>query len=164
MIHSFSIKSLTSFSETPLHISALAGHLEFTEALLSEKSELASRLDSLNRSHLHLASAEGHTEVVKALLRANLDVCMVPDEEGRIPLHSAPNSVVEKLNGNTVLNLAVKYNQLKALRQLVTQLNEDKIFDFTDDLGNSVLHSAVMMKQSEIIRYLVSVSKVKKQR
>ena len=166
MIHSFFINSLTSFTETLLHISALAGHFEFTEALLNEKFELASRLDSLNRSPLHLASAEGHTEIAKALLRANLDVCMVPDEEGRIPLHLAvirgqvevirelinaqPNSVLEKLNGYTVLHIAVKYNQLKALKQLVTQLNEDEILDFTDHLGNTILHLAVMLKQSEV--------------
>ena len=165
MIYSFSIKSLTSFSETPLHISALAGHLEFTEAHFSEKSELAFRLNSLYRSPLHLTLAEGHTEVVKALLRANLDVCMVPDEEGRIPLHLAvirgqvevirelinaqPNSVLEKLNGYTVLHIAVKYNQLKALRQLVTQLNEDEIFDFIDHLSNNILHLTIMLKQVE---------------
>ncbi|XVE88660.1 hypothetical protein DITRI_Ditri19aG0087200 [Diplodiscus trichospermus] len=169
--------SLTSFTETPLHISALAGHLDFTEALLTQKSQLATRLDSLNRSPLHLASSEGHTEVVKALLRANLDVCLVPDEDGRIPLHLAvmrgqveviqelitaqPNSVLEKLHGDTVLHLAVRYNQLTALRQLVTQMNEDEILDFTDHLGNTILHSAVMLKQSEMIKYLVSVSKVK---
>ncbi|XVE88661.1 hypothetical protein DITRI_Ditri19aG0087300 [Diplodiscus trichospermus] len=170
--------SLTSFTETPLHISALAGHLEFTEALLAEKSQLATRLDSRNRSPLHLASAEGHTEVVKALLCANLDVCLVPDEEGRIPLHLAvmrgqveviqelinaqPNSVLEKLHGDSVLHLAVKYNQLKALRQLVTQLNDQyEIFDFTDHQGNTILHSAVMLKQSETITYLVSVPKIK---
>ncbi|XVF25186.1 hypothetical protein REPUB_Repub13aG0191600 [Reevesia pubescens] len=169
--------SLTSFNETPLHISALAGHLDFTKALLSEKPELASRLDSRNRSALHLASAEGHKEIVKAVLRANIDVCVVRDGEGRIPLHLAvmrgqveviqelinaqPNSVFEKLNENTVLHLSVKYNQLKALRQLVAQLNEHELFDFTDHLGNTILHSAVMLKQSETIRYLVSVPKIK---
>ncbi|XVE51894.1 hypothetical protein DITRI_Ditri02bG0077500 [Diplodiscus trichospermus] len=169
--------SLTSLNETPLHISALARYLEFTEALLSEKPQLASTLDSRKRSPLHLASAEGHTEIVKALLRVNIDVCMAPDEEGRIPLHLAvmrgqvevirelinaqPYSILEKLNGNTVLHLAVKYNQLKALRQLVAQLNRNELFDSTDHLGNTILHSAVMLKKSEIIGYLVSVSEVK---
>ncbi|XWS12110.1 hypothetical protein CRYUN_Cryun37aG0062100 [Craigia yunnanensis] len=134
--------------------------------LSSEKSELATRLDSRNRSPLHLASAEGYTEIAKALLRANLDVCMVPDEEGRIPLHLAVirgqvevirelinaqhKLVLEKMNGYTVLHLTVKYNQLKALKQLVIQLNEDEILDFTDHLGNTILHSAVMLKQSEV--------------
>ncbi|XP_022714540.1 uncharacterized protein LOC111274173 [Durio zibethinus] len=90
---------------------------------------------------------------------------MVLDEEGRIPLHLAvmrgqvevihelinaqPESVLEKLNGTTVLHLAVKYNQLKALKQLVTQLKENEVFDFTDHLGNTILHSATMLKQSE---------------
>ncbi|XVE88843.1 hypothetical protein DITRI_Ditri19aG0101500 [Diplodiscus trichospermus] len=147
--------SLTSLTETPLHISALAGHLEFTQALLSENSELATRLDSRHRSPLHLASAEGHTEVVKALLHVNLDVCLARDEEGRIPLHLAvmrgqveviqelihaePNSVFEKLNGDTVLHLAVKYNQLKALRQLVTLLDDQYEINVLNKMSFSAL-------------------------
>jgi ankyrin repeat protein len=52
--------SLTSFNETPLHIAALLGHLEFSRVLLNKKPKLTEEVDSLGRTPLHLASAEGH--------------------------------------------------------------------------------------------------------
>ena len=51
--------SLTSLSETPLHISASASHLDFSRALLLLKPQLTVELDSHKRCPLHLASAEG---------------------------------------------------------------------------------------------------------
>ncbi|OMO70610.1 hypothetical protein CCACVL1_18769 [Corchorus capsularis] len=170
--------SLSPNPETPLHISALAGHLDFTKALLTIKPELASRFDSFKCSPLHLASAEGHTEIVKALLQVNKDVCLAPDAEGRIPLHLAamrgkveviqqlidaqPKSIHQKVNGNyTVMHICIQYNQIEALRQLISLVNEDQLMDFLDHRGNSILHLAVMLRQSEIIRYLVSIPTIK---
>ncbi|OMO70611.1 hypothetical protein CCACVL1_18770 [Corchorus capsularis] len=170
--------SLSPNPETPLHISALAGHLDFTKALLTIKPELASRFDSFKCSPLHLASAEGHGEIVKALLQVNKDVCLVADAEGRIPLHLAamrgkveviqqlvdaqPKSIHQKVNGNyTVFNICIQYNQIEALRQLVSLVNEDQLMDFKDHRGNSILHLAVMLRQSETIRYLVSIPTIK---
>lgn len=51
---------LTTFTETPLHISALLGHLDFTKSLLRHKPQLALELDHSKRTPLHLASAQGH--------------------------------------------------------------------------------------------------------
>ncbi|OMO66155.1 hypothetical protein COLO4_30724 [Corchorus olitorius] len=170
--------SLSPNPETPLHISALAGHVDFTKALLTRKPELASRLDSLKCSPLHLASAEGHAEIVKALLQVYKDVCLVADADGRIPLHLAamrgnvdviqqlvkaqPRSIHEKVNGNhTVLHLCVQYNQLEALRLLVTLVKGNRLFDFKDHGGNTILHLAVMLRQPETVRYLVSILETK---
>ena len=41
--------SLTTFSETPLHISDLLGHLDFTKTLLTQNPLLAVKLDSHKR-------------------------------------------------------------------------------------------------------------------
>ncbi|XP_042972700.1 CARD- and ANK-domain containing inflammasome adapter protein-like [Carya illinoinensis] len=81
--------SLTSLTETPLHIAALFGHLQFTNALLRRRPQLVEKVDSSGRTALHLACAEGHTHVVKALLQANRDMCLVSAQEERIPLHLA---------------------------------------------------------------------------
>ncbi|PPR80808.1 hypothetical protein GOBAR_AA39909 [Gossypium barbadense] len=89
-----------------MHASALAGHFDFTEALLSAKPELASRLDSFNHPPLHL--------------------------DGRIPLH-----------------LAVMRGRVEVLQELITaESNSDEVFDFRDHLGNTMLHSAVLLKQN----------------
>ncbi|OMO66029.1 hypothetical protein COLO4_30802 [Corchorus olitorius] len=168
--------SLTSFTETPLHLSALAGHLDFTITLLNEKPEFASQLDSLNRSPLHLASAEGHEQVVQALLDANPDACLVFDDEGNIPLHLAiirghvgviqklirmkPDSIKELVNGDqTVFHLAVRRNQLKALQEL--RKWDDELFVSPDHQGNTILHVASMLKHVQIIKYLISISSIK---
>jgi ankyrin repeat protein len=158
--------SLTSFSETPLHISALLGHLDFTRILLSRNPKMATELDPLKCSPLHLAPAEGHTEIVKALLLANNDVCLVPDQEGRIPLHLAamrgrveviqelmrarPESISELFDGDTVLHLCVIYNHLEALKLLLKMVNDDEIVNLRNRDGNTILHLAAILKQVEV--------------
>ncbi|KAJ0008312.1 hypothetical protein Pint_29041 [Pistacia integerrima] len=133
--------SLTAFAETPLHISALLGHVEFT-------------------------SAEGHTEIVKELLQANKNMCLVADQEGRIPLHLAamrgrvkviqelisaiPKSVFEKLHGETVLQLCVRYNHLDALKQLVASGDDEEFLNSKNLEGNTVLQVSAMLKQFEV--------------
>ncbi|KAB1210615.1 hypothetical protein CJ030_MR6G010299 [Morella rubra] len=168
--------SLTSFSETPLHIAALLGHVEFTRALLSKKPKLAHEVDAYGRAPLHLASAEGHTEIVEALLQVNVDVCLVPDQDGRIPLHFAamrgrieiiryliaaqPDSIRVNLDGDTVLHMCVRYNRLDALKLLVQSSNVEEFLNSKDHHRNSILHVAVMLKQMKTIKYLLSVEKI----
>ncbi|KAM3699381.1 hypothetical protein ACJW31_05G021500 [Castanea mollissima] len=179
--HLLSKISLTSLSETPLHISALVGHLEFSKALLLLKPQLTLELDSHRRCPLHLASAEGHTEIVQALLVENKDACLASDQDGRIPLHYAamrgrvevvrqliiyqPNSITQVVldGGETVLHLCVKYNQLDSLKLLVEFVSDEADFLNSKDHegGNTVLHLAVMLQRIEIVKYLLSVSKVK---
>ncbi|GMY34663.1 ankyrin repeat-containing protein bda1 [Fagus crenata] len=171
--------SLTSLSETPLHISASAGHLDFSRALLLLKPQLAVELDSHKRCPLHLASAEGHIEIAQAILHANNNTCLIRDQDGRIPLHYAamrgrvevvrelivarPDSTQVVLDGGeTVLHLCVKYNQLEALKLLVESvIDEGEFLNSKDHGGNTILHLAVMLKEIEIVKYLLSVSKVK---
>ena len=162
--------SSTSLSGTPLHISALVGHLEFSKALLLLKPQLTRELDSHRRCPLHLASAEGHTEIVQALLDENKDACSVSDQDGRIPLHYAamrgrvvvvrkliiaqPNSITQVVldGGETVLHLCVKYNQLDSLKLLVEFVSDEADFLNSKDHegGNTVLHLAVMLQRIEV--------------
>ncbi|KAK4270517.1 hypothetical protein QN277_023546 [Acacia crassicarpa] len=74
------ISSQTMFIETPLHLSASHGHLEFTKTLLSQKPELALEKNSLRSTPLHLASVEGHIDIVKQLLVARAEACLVRDQ------------------------------------------------------------------------------------
>ncbi|KAJ0076459.1 hypothetical protein Patl1_33601 [Pistacia atlantica] len=169
--------SLTAFAETPLHISVLLFHVEFSKALVNQKPQLVTDLDTFKRSPLHLASAEGHTKIVKELLQANKNMCLVADQEGRIPLHLAatrgrveviqelisaiPKSVFEKLHGETVLHLCVRYNHLDALKQLVASGDDEEFLNSKNLEGNTVLQVSAMLKQFETTRYLLSVPKIK---
>ena len=160
--------SFSPFGETPLHIAALLGHLEFCEVLLNKTPSLASELDSEGRSPLHLASAEGHTEVVKALLMTNPDICLCPDRDGKLPLHLAasrghigpieeltstmPCSIRKMTDDDSVLHLCVKYNHLEALKFLVQSVRGAKqLLPAVDKDGNTVLHLAVRLKEIKVL-------------
>ncbi|XP_061997701.1 ankyrin repeat-containing protein NPR4-like [Rosa rugosa] len=170
--------SLTHFSETPLHISALLGHLDFTKAILTHNSRLATVRDSLRRPPLLLASAEGHKDTVQALLKAYPDACLFRDQDGRIPLHYAamrghaevlaelmrtkPESVMWRVlnRGDTVFHLCVTYNQLECLKLLVEEVGDNR--DLLNaragcDGGMTILELAVMLRQIETIKYLLSL-------
>lgn len=164
--------SLTTLSETPLHVSALLGHLEFSKILLTHNPKLATELDSLRRLPLHLASAEGHKEVVQALLIANPDACLHHDQQGRIPLHyaamrgrlevikelmrakpqSAAVMVLDESRG-TSLHLCVQYNHLECLKLLVKEVGENSHFlnsGASCNTGITILHLAMQLKQIEV--------------
>ncbi|KAK7852026.1 ankyrin repeat-containing protein bda1 [Quercus suber] len=105
-------------SETPLHISTLVGHLDFSRALLLLKPQLAIELDSHKRCPLHMASAEGHIEIVHILLRANNKACLIRDQDERIPLH-----------------YAVMRGRIDVVRELITaQPDLSQIFAFSSGL------------------------------
>jgi hypothetical protein len=163
--------SLTHFSDTPLHTSALLGHIEFTKALLTHNSRLAQVRDSLRRPPLLLASAEGHKETVQALLKAYPDACLFRDQDGRIPLHYAamrghtevladlmrakPESVSLRVldRGDTVFHLCVIYNQIECLKLLVEEVGDNG--DFLNaragsDGGMTILELAVMLRQIQV--------------
>ncbi|KAF7151589.1 hypothetical protein RHSIM_Rhsim02G0230500 [Rhododendron simsii] len=76
--------SLTGFfinDSTPLQVAALCGHLDFTKALITWKSELATKFDSSRSSPHHLACTKGHFKIVEELLRVNTNVCLGHDED-----------------------------------------------------------------------------------
>uniref|UniRef100_A0A5B7C010 PGG domain-containing protein n=1 Tax=Davidia involucrata TaxID=16924 RepID=A0A5B7C010_DAVIN len=169
--------SLTCLDETPLHLAALRGHLDFTRALLSRKPKLATELDSVGRTPLHLASAEGHSQIVRELLQVSVDVCRIRDQDGRTPLHLAsvkgrvdiireliqaqPGSTHDVLDqGETVLHLCVKHNRLDALKLLVESVQKD-FLKSQDNSGNTILHLASALKQKETVKYLLSMDGVK---
>ncbi|KAK0570780.1 hypothetical protein LWI29_006415 [Acer saccharum] len=61
-----------SSSESPLHVAALLGHVDFAKVILSRKPELAREVDSSRRfSPLHLSSQKGYVEMVKVLIKVD---------------------------------------------------------------------------------------------
>ncbi|XP_026450893.1 ankyrin repeat-containing protein BDA1-like [Papaver somniferum] len=172
-------------NESPLHISAICGHIEFAAKLLILKPELASEVDSKGFSPLHLASLRKHVEMVRVLLASDPDVCVATDQDGRTPLHLAsmkrqlenvkllietkPDAIKILLNQEeNILHFCVKHNSLEALKLLIELVgsrldptNEDQesvTVNSRDYHGNTILHLAVARKQVKMIKYLVNNS------
>ncbi|KAK4269140.1 hypothetical protein QN277_022334 [Acacia crassicarpa] len=177
----YKISSQTIFIETPLHISASHGHLEFTKTLLSHKPELALERNSSQSTPLHFASAEGHIDIVKQLLEAREEACLVRDHDGRTPLHYAVirgrRDVVLKLIrakpeslktlddvGKTIFHFCVTYNQLEILKDLVkldTHGTHELLTKGDLDGKNTILHLAITLKQVETVSYLISIPEIR---
>ncbi|XP_060179653.1 ankyrin repeat-containing protein At2g01680-like [Lycium barbarum] len=164
--------TLKSFKETPLHIAAMRGHIEFVRLILNGNQHLAAELDFQNSSALHIASVKGHIEIVKDLLVVKPEMCLARDRDGRNPLHLAAIKgrveVIKELiqikpdealgmitnNGENILHSCVKHNQLEALKVLMEIGFDHAFLNAKDSDGHTILHLAVADKQIETIEFL----------
>ncbi|KAL6215266.1 hypothetical protein ACLB2K_014697 [Fragaria x ananassa] len=170
--------TLTSPSDTPLHVAAILGHSSFAAELLALNPEFASRLNLQGSSPLHLAAAKGCLEIVKGLVRVNADLGLVWDRDGLTPLHLGvikgrlevvaelgrvrPEAVrVLTQGGESGFHLCVKHHRFEVLKVLVGCVGRDDDFlNWRDGDGNTVLHVAVAKKQLEVINYLLENTKI----
>ncbi|XP_058193232.1 ankyrin repeat-containing protein At5g02620-like isoform X3 [Rhododendron vialii] len=168
------------FNWTPLHVAASRGQQELFQELLHRNPELAKALDSQQQSLLHLASANGHIEIVKALTQVRPEMCLARDRDGANPLHVAamrgkvevldelfkanPHAArarVESGERETILHICVKYNQLPFLSKLLENYFKGKEFvNAKDNADNTILHVAVEDRRYEIIKYVLSHTKI----
>ncbi|XP_059318610.1 ankyrin repeat-containing protein NPR4-like [Lycium ferocissimum] len=164
--------TLTCFNETPLHIAAMRGHVEFVKLILTRNPLLAAELDFRKSSALHVASIKGYPEIVKLLLVVNPEMCLARDRDGRNPLHLAAIKgrveVIKELiqtshlaasqttnRGESILHLCVKHNQLEALKLLMEVISDYQLLNARDGDGYTILHLAVSDKQIETVTYLL---------
>ncbi|GAA0185263.1 phosphatase modulator [Lithospermum erythrorhizon] len=166
---------VTSYGETPLHIVAMIGHLDFCSELVRRNPGLIRELDSRGSSALHIASAKGHARIVNIIVSACPEMCLAYDGDGYNPIHIAamngwvnvleelvkvsPDEVCGRVNtcqGGNVLHLCVQYYQMEALKFLLVVKNDHDFVNSKDEYGNSILHLAVEDKQVEIIRFLLN--------
>ncbi|KAI3969145.1 hypothetical protein MKW92_029444 [Papaver armeniacum] len=167
---------ISGFGETPLHISAMCGHVDFAAEILRIKPELASEVDPKGLSPLHMASVRKNFEMVKVLVDADPSVCVAKDQHGRTPLHLAamknqvqnmkllmetnPEATKILLNrGETILHFCVKHNSFEALMLLVklVGMNEGLVsVNSMDADGNTILHLAVSRRQTKMIGHLLN--------
>ena len=159
---------VSCFSDSPLHVASMLGHVDLVRELLRWKPELASELDSNGSSPLHLAAAKGHVEIVEELLLADPEPCTVRNQDGTTPLHVAavkgrvkviselvrvrPDSIRALTDrGETALHLCVGRNRLEGLRVLVELIGRNsEIVNWKDFDGFTILHVAVAKKQFEV--------------
>ncbi|XP_012857731.1 PREDICTED: ankyrin repeat-containing protein At3g12360-like [Erythranthe guttata] len=158
--------SVNCFSETPLHVAELLGHVDFVKEIIKAKPELTSELNFQHSSPLHLASAKGHVDVVKALLSVDHRTCVARDRNGLTPVHlAALKGHVEVMKmllrakpeaaqvtvhrEENILHLCVKHYQLESLKLLMkTTLGHPRFVNSKDGDGSC---------RRQTINFLVSV-------
>lgn len=169
------------FVETPLHVAAYAGHLQFATEVMRLKPSYAWKLNQQGFSPIHLAMLNNKKRMVLRLVDINKDLVRVKGREGLTPLHFAsqignadllanflfacPDSIEDvTVRGETALHVAAKNNQYEALQVLVGWLNttrqksarelEKIILNWKDEDGNTILHISALSNDSKVTFYL----------
>ncbi|KAL6291286.1 hypothetical protein ACE6H2_008796 [Prunus campanulata] len=126
---------------SPIHIASANGYLEIVRELLKVDPRLYQLKGRDEWTLLHYAASRGRIDVIREMAL------------------SCPESVEDvTIQGETALHLAVKRSQceaIKALVELVREMNKVNILNMKDKLGNSVLHLASWKKQHQVVEGLV---------
>ncbi|XVF79715.1 hypothetical protein PTKIN_Ptkin15bG0011700 [Pterospermum kingtungense] len=127
--------TLSSSTESPLHVAVKAGQLDFVREIIKHKPEFAKEMNTDGYRPLDIAAITGHIDIVKQLLQVDSQICRLQD----VTIH-----------GETAFHLAVKNHQFPAFKVLVKwleNLNERTVINFRDRDGNTVLHLAIARRQ-----------------
>ncbi|KAF9668719.1 hypothetical protein SADUNF_Sadunf14G0032700 [Salix dunnii] len=105
-------------TENPLHLSSLAGQLEITREVASQKPAYIRELNQDGFSPIHIAASDGHAELVRELLRVGYEELV----------RACPQSVKEVATcGETVLHVAVKSNQVEIVKTIGLLIGQEAI-------------------------------------
>ncbi|XP_010058562.2 ankyrin repeat-containing protein BDA1 [Eucalyptus grandis] len=167
--------ALEGAGHTPLHVACVAGHMDFVQELLKLMPKFAEKVNADGFSPLHITAARGDVEITRELLKVGQHLCSVKGRERRIPLHYAvingeldvmkvllstsPDSVEETTaRKEMALHLAVKNNRFDVVVVLVEHLkkyNKEKVINWKDHEGNTVLHLAAASKNFEVVKFIL---------
>ncbi|KAB9334812.1 hypothetical protein FH972_027026 [Carpinus fangiana] len=172
------------FVKTPLHIAASVGHNQFAMEIVRLKPSLARKLNQDSFSPMHIALQNNQTQVVSRLLDVDKDLVRVQGKEGVTPLHYAAQignlHLLTKFRNvclmcikdvtirrETALHIALNNNQLDAFELLrrwlqwttledASSLWENKLLNWKNEEGNTLLHIAVSNNQPQVVRWLLN--------
>ncbi|XP_051151545.1 ankyrin repeat-containing protein At5g02620-like [Andrographis paniculata] len=159
---------------TSLHVAASSGNTEIARQILESRPDFAWKKNSQGCTPLHVACSKGHLDMARELLKLDSDLCLECDDEGHTPLHSAAGrgriNIIDEIlsinlksseitthKGQSILHLAVKYNQFEVVRYLTQALDTTSLLNVHDNDGNTVLHLATAGKLTAMVVYLLEV-------
>ncbi|KAE8725619.1 putative Ankyrin repeat protein [Hibiscus syriacus] len=169
------------FVDTPLHIAAEQGCIDFAMEIMNLKPSFARKLNQDGWSPMHLAVKKGQVEMALGFVEMDKDVVRVKGKSGKTPLHlvskvgnhdglllldrfleACPESIRDGTTKNrTALHIATKNKRLDVLQVLIRWLRKkDKdyyreVVNRKDRHGNTALHIAATNNQPQMLRLLL---------
>ncbi|GLT65276.1 hypothetical protein SLA2020_377150 [Shorea laevis] len=177
------------FVDTPLHVAAFEGHVDFVMEMMNLKQSFARMLNPSGFSPMHLALQNDKNVVACELLKVDKDLVRVKGRGGLTSLHLAveqgkldlmaeflntcPECITDvNIQGQTALHIAVICNNFDAFQLLIRWLQknthkdgdiwEGQVLNKKDRAGNTVLHFAASINHCQMIKLLVKCKKVMK--
>ncbi|KAB2010614.1 hypothetical protein ES319_D10G252000v1 [Gossypium barbadense] len=161
--------------ETPLHISAEEGCIEFAMEMMNLKPSFSRKLNHQGLSPLHIAVRKGHKEMALRLLEIDKHLVRVRGKKGKTPLHylskvgnqlglldtflePSPDSIQDvTIENRTALHIAIQNNRLDVLQLLIPTLKRKdyhwEVVNRKDKDGNTALHIATIHNQPKADRH-----------
>ena len=168
------------FVETPLHVAARAGHVQFVNEMMILKPSFSWKFNLQGLRPIHLALEHGHAimvyhliqmdkELVRAKMRGGLTLLHLASQSGDINfltviLKACPDSVKDLTTRNeTGLHFAVKYQKFEAFKFLLRWLRTNTIelqtiLNQRDVEGNTILHIAATKNDTKVLFKFLCVS------
>ncbi|EOY18337.1 Ankyrin repeat-containing protein [Theobroma cacao] len=165
------------FIDTPLHIAAAEGCIDFAMEIMILMPSFARKLNQEGFSPIHVAVEKGHKELALHLIENDKNLVRVKGKQGETPLHYAipreqnfdllarfleacPESIRDMTTTNqTALHIATRHDRLEALDLLCQMLRRsdycEDVVNQKDRNGDTVLHIAVRNNQPKMLRVLL---------
>ncbi|KAL1205898.1 Ankyrin repeat-containing protein BDA1 [Cardamine amara subsp. amara] len=178
------------FVDTPLHVAAVAGQIEFAMEVMNLKPSFARKLNADGLSPLHLAVDHSHFWLVLEIVKVDPSLVRLKGRHGMTPLLFAvsrknidvisefflvcPESIVDaNVNGENALHIAVKNDDqregvvVKVLMGWILRLcqkdaerTETRVINRRDKDGNTALHLAASENNRQAMKLMLESSKI----
>ncbi|XP_021295918.1 ankyrin repeat-containing protein BDA1-like [Herrania umbratica] len=165
------------FVDTPLHIAAAQGCIDFAMEIMILKPSFARKLNQEGLSPIHLAVEKGHKELALHLMQNDKNLVRVKGKQGETALHYAitreqnfdllarfleacPECIRDMTTTNqTALHIATRHNRLEALELLCRMLRKsdycEDVVNQKDRNGDTALHIAARNNQPMMLKLLL---------
>ncbi|CAH8353901.1 unnamed protein product [Eruca vesicaria subsp. sativa] len=177
------------FVNTPLHVAAASGNIEFAREILNLKPSFARKLNKNGYSPLHLAVDKDKDEFVGRMVRLDNGLARVQGRNGITPflllvsrgkaalvqrcLRTSPECIQDvSVNDQNALHLAVINDKIEVLQvltgwiQRMSQRNafsiEKSVLNGLDLNKNTPLHLAAYKNDHQMVRLLLKLRLVKR--
>ncbi|GKU87086.1 hypothetical protein SLEP1_g1537 [Rubroshorea leprosula] len=189
--NSFVLESFDRFPfvDTPLHIAASKGHIDFAMEMMNLKPSYARKLNPAGQSPMHLALLNCQIHVVRELLKVDKDLVRVKGRGSLTPLHYAvekgnldliaefleacPECITDvTIQGQNAIHIAISNNNFETLELLVCWLEKithkdadiwnKQVLNGIDRGGNTALHIAASINHPRMVGLLLESKMISK--